>query len=79
MTIHHLRPHKSVNTAAWIAEADEAIADASGVVVMALYDDDEAQTLRISYCNLNEQQLTWAVAKLQDFVAAQRCRDEEDS
>ena len=71
-TVEHLRPHKRVNTAAWLAEAAEAAKEASAVVVLAMYEDESTQSMRFSFCNLNEQQLTWVGALFNDFITARR-------
>jgi len=79
MTIHHLRPSKSVNSRVWLRDAADDASEASGVIILAFYDNDKTQELRISYCNLNEQQLTWAAAKLDDYVTAIRQDDTDGS
>lgn len=66
--IFHLRKNDRVNVDLWLNEALDAARNADGVIVLTLEDSKDNEVIRIAYCNLNEMQLTWAAAKLQDFV-----------
>ena len=70
--IFHFTKNKEVNVPLWLSEAYDAAKDANGVITLAFHGDE----LRISYCNLNEIQLTWAAAKLNDYVEDLRRGDD---